>query len=145
MSDETPTSTPVKPGWKTTEFWIMLIVTIAGLLPTAGLFPSDSQIVKVCGLIVSAATAIGWTYKRTDLKKSAQLLMFVLLPLGLLGGCHTGEIRADAIHGSVQIICDRHDAMIDGKLDPKTISEADKATYKRSTELLRKVVNEARQ
>lgn len=139
MADETPA--PVKPGYKTTEFWLMLVVTIAGLLPAAGLFPSDSQILKVCGLIVSAATALGWTYKRTDLKKSVVLLM--CLGMLALGGCHTGEIQAVAVDGLVRDITNRHDQFIRGELKAENLSAADKATYLRSTEILRGTVKEA--
>lgn len=70
--------------------------------------------------------------------------LFVLAVLLLAGaGCSKGTIRADAIDGLIRQVSDRHDALLNGTLDPKTISEADKATFLRSTYLLKEVVKEA--
>lgn len=70
--------------------------------------------------------------------------MFILAALlAACVGCSTG-IQPDAIEGLIQKVGERHDAMLDGTLDPKTISAADKVTYKRSTEILNKIVAEAK-
>ena len=71
-------------------------------------------------------------------------LMVSALLLLACAGCSKGMIRADAIDGLVRQVTERHDAMLNGTLDPKTISEADKATFKRSTFLLNEVVREAK-
>lgn len=144
MADETPTKpADVKSGFKTTEFWIMLVVTLAGLLPMSGIFKTDSVALKICGLIVSLATAMGWTAMRTSLKKAAQVLVFVLVPLSVLGGCCTGTIKASEVDPLWGDVCNRHDKLVKGELDPKSISEADKATYLRSTQILRQILSEA--
>jgi hypothetical protein len=70
----------------------------------------------------------------------APLLLVALL---VLSGC-SSVIRAEAIEGLVEDVAARHDALLDGTLDPKTISAADKATFKRSTMILRTVVKEAK-
>lgn len=70
------------------------------------------------------------------------LVLAVLLLAG--AGCTKGTIHADAIDGLVEKISERHDAMLDGTLDPKTISEADKATFKRSTALIREIIQAAK-
>ena len=71
----------------------------------------------------------------------APLLLAVLL-LGS-AGCSSG-IRAEAIEGLVGDVAARHDAMLDGTLDPKTLSAEDKATFKRSTRILLEIVKEAK-
>jgi hypothetical protein len=69
------------------------------------------------------------------------LLIAALLVCGL--GCSKGMIRADAIDGLVNKVCDRHDALLTGAADPASISDEDKATYLRSTRLLRELLKEA--
>jgi hypothetical protein len=70
--------------------------------------------------------------------------LLVLAAILLAGaGCSTG-IQPDAIEGLIKKVGERHDAMLDGTLDPKTVSAADKATYKRSVEILNKIVAEAK-
>jgi len=142
MADETSTSAaPAKPGWQTTEFWIHLIVQVCGVV--MAVLPSNSQAVRIAGMVMSAVSALGYGATRASIKNAAQVIVLVMLPLFMIG-CTKGMIRADAIDGLTTDVCDRHDAMISGKIDPKTISEADKATYLRSTLLLRKVLQEAK-
>jgi len=66
--------------------------------------------------------------------------------LGLiLAGCgDKGYIRAEAIDGLVDKVSERHDAMLNGTLDPKSVSPEDKATYLRSTQILREAINAAK-
>jgi hypothetical protein len=59
-------------------------------------------------------------------------------------GCSKGMIHVDAIADLTTDVCDRHDKLIQGTLDPKAMSEADKATFLRSSALLRKVLQEAK-
>jgi len=70
-------------------------------------------------------------------------LMLGAILLAALSGCCKGHISADAIDGLVRKVSDRHDAMLNGTLDPKSVSPEDKATYLRSTELLRQALREA--
>lgn len=71
-----------------------------------------------------------------------KLLVLAILVFSC-AGCYTG-IRPDAIDGLVRKVSERHDAMLNGTLDPKTISPEDKATFLRSTQLLNAVVDEAK-
>ena len=41
------------PGWKTTEFWILGLVTIVGLLLASGIIPTGSVWEQIAGLIIS--------------------------------------------------------------------------------------------
>lgn len=75
--------------------------------------------------------------------------IFLILALGLTGGCCKGSVKAGAIDDLVKQVSDRHDKLLDrvpdvngdGKVDGT--DDADKATYKRSSALLRQVVKEA--
>jgi hypothetical protein len=58
------------PGWKTTEFWILGLVTIVGLLLASGIIPSGSVYEQILGLIVSTASGLGYTVSRTIVKKN---------------------------------------------------------------------------
>ena len=61
----------VKPGWKTTEFWITVIVAVGSLLWGAGILDPEGigSANKVFGLIVSGLSAVGYTISRGLVKK----------------------------------------------------------------------------
>ena len=61
----------VKPGYKSTEFWITLCVTLASLAWGAGVVDPEgsSNADKVFGFICSAAAALGYTISRGLAKK----------------------------------------------------------------------------
>ena len=64
--DATPT--PVKPGYKTTEFWLTAGATVVGLVIASGLVPDTGMWPKVVALVVSAFAAMGYTVSRTAVK-----------------------------------------------------------------------------
>jgi hypothetical protein len=69
---EPAAETPVKPGYKTTEFWISVTAAVAGALAASGVFPSESAGERILGLIVSVLVALGYTGSRLALKKKNQ-------------------------------------------------------------------------
>lgn len=74
-----------------------------------------------------------------------KLFASLLLVLALAAaGCCKGHVDADAIDGSVKLLVERHDAMLDGKLDPKSISEEDRKTFKRTGQLVVTALQEAK-
>lgn len=83
------------------------------------------------------------------MKRSWITVAILALALGVAGGCCGGSIKASAISDLVGKVAARHDLLLDrvpdvngdGKVD--ATDEADKATYRRSTKLLREVVAEA--
>lgn len=79
----------------------------------------------------------GYWFKAPTKKSRAWLLIPVLAVM--LAGCGS-MVDATAIKGSTDLICGRHDAYVTN--DP-TLSDLQRQTYLRSTELLRKVVDEA--
>lgn len=98
-----PTATPIpsspapkpapKPGWKTSEAWITLIVIVLGALPSSGLLPATGDAVKIVGLCLTVAAALGYTGSRTMLKNAAMLVLLVGLA-HTATGCATGREKA---------------------------------------------------
>ena len=60
-----------KPGYKSTEFWITVAVTLCSLAWGAGVVDPEgsSNADKVFGFICSAAAALGYTISRGIAKK----------------------------------------------------------------------------
>lgn len=58
----------VKPGYKTSEFWVTVIVTIAGLAMASGLITAGSGWDKAIGLITSTLAAMGYSASRGSVK-----------------------------------------------------------------------------
>lgn len=69
MADETPAA-PVKPGWKTTEFWATAAVSIIGLLMTSGVIQSGSSWDKAIGLAAAALASMGYSASRATVKRN---------------------------------------------------------------------------
>ena len=55
-----------KPGWKTTEFWLAMVVVVLGALPQA--FDAESPWVKLGGILASALAAAGYGFSRGMVK-----------------------------------------------------------------------------
>lgn len=64
----TPT---LKPGWKTTEFWLMLAAEVIGLLLAAGIVQigNDTTVGKIVGGAIAVLAALGYTVNRSKLKR----------------------------------------------------------------------------
>jgi hypothetical protein len=69
MSEE---NNEVKPGWKTTEFWLTSCVALASLLWGADVLDPDSvgTANKIFGFVVAALGAVGYTVSRGLAKQS---------------------------------------------------------------------------
>jgi len=76
-STTTATST-LKPGWKTTEFWLSLLAVVLGALLTSGLLADGSQAIRIVGLGATVLGALGYTGARAMLKKAPMLAVFLL-------------------------------------------------------------------
>ena len=59
----------MKPGYKTTEFWLSVAATVIGGLAASGAIAEDSTLAKMIGLAASALVALGYTGARMALKK----------------------------------------------------------------------------
>lgn len=60
----------MKPGYKTTEFWLSLAAVLVGAVAASGVIPAETVWERIVGLIVSALAALGYTGARLALKKA---------------------------------------------------------------------------
>jgi hypothetical protein len=59
----------VKPGYKTSEFWLTAGATMIGLAIASGVIPETGVWPKVVALVTAAFTAMGYTVSRGMAKK----------------------------------------------------------------------------
>jgi len=63
--------TAVKPGWKSTEFWLSTVATLVGLVMASGILDTVADThwsVRVIGGVVAVLAALGYTSSRAKLK-----------------------------------------------------------------------------
>ena len=60
----------MRPGYKTTEFWLSLVVVLLGYLNASGAFGPDSVIMKIAGHATSLLALLGYTWSRTSQKNA---------------------------------------------------------------------------
>lgn len=61
----------MKPGYKTTEFWLSLAAILLGALITSGAIPADSVFDKLLGIAATVLGALGYTVSRAFVKNTA--------------------------------------------------------------------------
>ena len=59
----------IKPGWKTTEFWLSAAATVIGLLFASGAIAEGGQADRWLGLVASALASLGYSVSRGLAKK----------------------------------------------------------------------------
>jgi hypothetical protein len=69
MSATIEETAPVKPGYKTTEFWLTLATTAVGALLASGVIEAGSAWDKAIGVVVSVLGALGYTVARGMAKR----------------------------------------------------------------------------
>ncbi len=60
--------TNVKPGHKTTEFWLSLASTVIGAVLAAGVLPAESKIAQIVGAGMMVLSSLGYGYNRATIK-----------------------------------------------------------------------------
>ena len=65
-----PDPVEIKPGWKTTEFWLTAVAEIVGLLLVSGAVSEvgDGPWPKIIGGAIAILGALGYTVQRRILK-----------------------------------------------------------------------------
>ncbi len=65
-----PVEPKLRPGYRTTEFWLMLLAEIVGFIMVSGVLTDDPTNiwVRVVGGAVAILAALGYTVSRTKLK-----------------------------------------------------------------------------
>lgn len=61
----------VKPGFKTSEFWLSTAAFTLGAIMASGAFEEGGSVVKIIGLIMSALSALGYGVARSVTKVAA--------------------------------------------------------------------------
>jgi hypothetical protein len=75
MAEETNTEVApevpaVKPGYKTTEFWLSLAACVLGAFVTSGVLPDENVSMKIAGICLAGLTTLGYTISRFVVKSS---------------------------------------------------------------------------
>lgn len=70
FEERTPEKKELKPGYRTTEFWLSTVACLVGLLLASGALPASGTAVEVVGLIASALSAMGYSIARGKSKSN---------------------------------------------------------------------------
>lgn len=60
----------MKPGFKTTEFWLSLAATLLAFLMSSGLFVDGSTTMKLLGMAAGVLATLGYTASRAIVKRA---------------------------------------------------------------------------
>ena len=61
-------TTTVKPGWKTTEFWMSTAALVLGLVLASGALPEGGLAAQIVGGVLSVLSQLGYTAARAQVK-----------------------------------------------------------------------------
>jgi hypothetical protein len=86
-----PATTPVKPGWKTSEFYLALFAKLLGALFASGLLGDGSALYRLCGLAAIVLTSLGYTVSRTVIKTAATMLVVFVFASHSMGCAASGR------------------------------------------------------
>lgn len=70
ISTAAPTP-PVKPGWKTSEFYLTLLVNVIGTLMESKIIGDGGQVAQIAAAALMLLATYGYTYHRAQLKAGA--------------------------------------------------------------------------
>ena len=72
VTEEVAPETPVvKPGYKTTEFWMSVAASALAAFLASGALPEENFGTQIAGVILSGLTALGYTVSRFVVKNAA--------------------------------------------------------------------------
>lgn len=61
----------IKPGYKTTEFWLSLLALILGAVGAAGILPEGGIATQIIGGVLAILSQLGYTAARAKTKTEA--------------------------------------------------------------------------
>lgn len=93
-------------------------------------------------LIVAATGGFAVSRGLAKIGSGAKIVLIFLLPILMIGCCGDAYVRKDSIDGLVDRVTERHDRFIKGEPTEADKDPDKKASHLRSSELLRKVVDE---
>lgn len=95
MSDTTTSDTTVKPGWRTTEFWLSSAAKLLGILFASGVIGDGTVEMRIAGLAAMLLAALGYTVSRAVVK-AAGIAVLVIAVGSTQPACATARPRVAA-------------------------------------------------
>lgn len=68
LNTSQPESITIKPGYKSSEFYLSLVAMIMGILLTSGIIPETGPWSQVVGIICTVLSAFGYSVSRSKAK-----------------------------------------------------------------------------
>src|SRR5579871_997030 len=87
----------MKPGWKTTEFWLTVLTALPGIAVTAGLMPAadktmlDNAASKIAAGLLAAITVAKYIQSRALVKSAPPALLILVASLAFAGPVAAGQ------------------------------------------------------
>lgn len=69
----------MKPGWKSTEFWLAAAAALLGAFVGSGVLPSEHWAIKVAGVLLVALATLGYSGSRGMAKGGTAVLAALML------------------------------------------------------------------
>jgi len=88
-----PPLPPIRPGYRTTEFWLSAAAMLLSGAYAVGLIPTDGVWAKIAALMAFVLTSSGYTIGRSMVKAATMVLVCGMM---LMSGCGTLEKKAVA-------------------------------------------------
>ena len=67
----TTVTATVKPGWKTSEFWLSTAAMVLGALYSSGVVGTSGTVATIAGAAVTVLGLLGYTVSRSGVKSAA--------------------------------------------------------------------------
>lgn len=101
-------TSPPKPGWQTSEFWLKIGALLLTALYASGVIPTSGTAATIAAISATLLAALGYTVSRTLVKLAGVLLLVLALggPQVACGGS-TGDIVSTG--GSALLTCGKQD------------------------------------
>jgi hypothetical protein len=105
----TATIDPIRPGWRTTEFWLKIAAIILTALFASGAIPTTGTAAMVAAIAATILGALGYTVGRSLVKAAGAALILCALFASSQTAC--GPVAAGAGRAKVAVIdCTKADA-----------------------------------
>lgn len=75
----TNNTSPVKPGWQTTEFWLATAAKVLGVLFASGVLGTGTVAERIAGIAAALLAQLGYTVSRSIVKVASVALFVVFL------------------------------------------------------------------
>lgn len=87
----------MKPGIRTTEFWLTLIAVLASAVLASGLLPHESVTTKIVGIVGAVLASMGYGAARTHAKTTAEKTQLLFAQQALIHTAASEASRGEVI------------------------------------------------